>query len=464
MPAPLGDPLARRAEELLVINTPYPGDDISDGETFSAGQFTIYQTSETHHVIMDEEDLLVPSSHLQNPLFCLGDWYTMHKAGPIGMPKELSWLRHTQQRMGNAILDQVCKLLNEEQGFPGGNSPNRFSVARNVVDEEVIFEIRDSEFSFVIWANDAFLHNERLDVTGWYCKRLMKSYRELYTLVFEKELEWEDDHFRLLDRGPLSPMDSALEEVVQQLYAIPDMRFEETGGYFRLIELNGQQVAEGTYPSIQRNVAVTRDFRRMIPKPVVIVVHINGRPARVLIDTGSLANFLSSTLADQLRVKRVTLEKPLTIQLAVQGSRSCVNFGTKVHFEYQKISEGRFFDIINLQNYDLILGTPFLFQHQVLVGFNLPRVVIRSTPALPIKGEQVSTLESWAVDAYEENLDKARQQLHAWAKPLCAKASQMGLPSLHAINHTIPLIDTEKIYKWCPSRCPEPLRPQWGEK
>ncbi|KAG2123107.1 hypothetical protein BD769DRAFT_1359789, partial [Suillus cothurnatus] len=202
-PAPLGDPLARRAEELLAINTPYPGDDISNGETFSAGRFTVYRTSETHHVIMDgarqkEEDLLVPSSHLQNPLFCLGDWYTTHKAGPIGMPKELSRLRHTQHRMGDAILDQVCKLLNEEQGFPGGNSPNRFSVARNVVDEEVIFEIRDSEFSFVIWANDAFLHNERLDVTGWYHRRLMKSYWELYTLVFEKELEWEDDHFRLL--------------------------------------------------------------------------------------------------------------------------------------------------------------------------------------------------------------------------------------------------------------------------
>jgi hypothetical protein len=86
------------------------------------------------------------------------------------MPKELSWLRHTQQRMGDAILDQVCKLLNEEQGFPGGNSLNRFSVVHNVVGYEVIFEIRDSKFSFVIWANDAFLHNERLDVTRWYCK------------------------------------------------------------------------------------------------------------------------------------------------------------------------------------------------------------------------------------------------------------------------------------------------------
>jgi hypothetical protein len=52
-PAPLGDPLARRAEELLAINTPYPGDDISNGETFLAGRFTVYRTSETHHVIMD---------------------------------------------------------------------------------------------------------------------------------------------------------------------------------------------------------------------------------------------------------------------------------------------------------------------------------------------------------------------------------------------------------------------------
>jgi len=131
---------------------------------------------------------------------------------------------------------------------------------------------------------------------------------------------------------------------------------------------------------------------------------------------------------------------------------------------YQHIKEDRFFDIINLQDYDLILGMLFLFQHQVSVGLNPPHVVVGSDKALPVRGEQVLVLESRTAGTVEEDLEQARRQLLEWAKPLCAKASQTGLPPLRAINHTIPLIDPEWVYKWRPSRCPEPLRPQWGEK
>jgi len=53
------------------------------------------------------------------------------------------------------------------------------------------------------------------------------------------------------------------------------------------------------------------------------------------IDTGLLADFMSLNLAEQLQVKRAWLEKPLPIQLAMQGSRSKVNFGVNVHFQYQ---------------------------------------------------------------------------------------------------------------------------------
>jgi len=138
--------------------------------------------------------------------------------------------------------------------------------------------------------------------------------------LLEREWEWGDNHLQLLDPCDSRLLEGGLEETFHQLFAIPDARFKETPHHFKLIELNGQQVAQGRYPVIQRNAAVTQDFRRLIPKPIVVVVHINGCPARALIDTGSLADFMSSTLADQLKIKQITLEKPLTIQLAVQGS------------------------------------------------------------------------------------------------------------------------------------------------
>ena len=160
------------------------------------------------------------------------------------------------------------------------------------------------------------------------------------------------------------------------------------------IELNGVEKSRGGYSTLQCNTAITRDFTHTIPHPVVVTVHVEGQPARALIDTSSLADFMSLTLAEQLHVKRLPLEKPLTTQLAVQGSRSKVNFRARVHFQYQGADYDQYFDVINLQSYDLILGTPFLFQHQVLVGLNSPRVILGSKMPLAMKGPQVSVLKS----------------------------------------------------------------------
>jgi len=218
------------------------------------------------------------------------------------------------------------------------------------------------------------------------------------------------------------------------------------------------------FSAIQRNVAVTRDFKHTIPKPIVVLVHVNGQPARALINTGSLADFVSLTLVEQLRLERIMLEKPLTIQLAVQGSRSKVNFGVRVRFQYQGTDYKRYFDVINLQNYDMILGTPFLYQHRVLVGLNSPRVVLGSKEPLEMRGPQVSVLESQATEVYEDRLERVRERLRELAQLLCSQAGATALPLLRAINHSIPLIDEGKIYPWHPSKCPKALRPLWIEK
>ena len=119
---------------------------------------------------------------------------------------------------------------------------------------------------------------------------------------------------------------------------------------------------------------------------------------------------------------------------------------------------------MNVQNYDLILGTLFLFQHKVMIGLNGSCVVIGSKEPLPIKGDQVQVLESHAAEVLEEQISEVRQQLYELAKPLCTKASETELPPLRAINHQLPIIDHEKVYPWRPSRCPEALRSQWVEK
>lgn len=56
----------------------------------------------------------------------------------------------------------------------------------------------------------------------------------------------------------------------------------------------------------------------MLPKPIVIKVMMNDQPAQALLDSGSLGDFMSMTLVDQLGVKKMLLNTPLTLQLAVQ--------------------------------------------------------------------------------------------------------------------------------------------------
>ncbi|KIN96997.1 hypothetical protein M404DRAFT_32735 [Pisolithus tinctorius Marx 270] len=270
------------------------------------------------------------------------------------------------------------------------------------------------------------------DIVHWHTKEV---FRSCLTLVGHDPLEDDDMGIGSLFDGHVSGSDSVQCDTANDLLC-------------NAICVKGANVCTDDRTTLQRNASITKDFTRKIPKPLVVVVHINGHPVRALIDTGSLADFMSVTLAEQLQVKRVPLEKPLTIQLAVQGSRSKVNFSAKVRFQYQNIDCERHFDVMNLQNYDLILGTPFLYQHKVMVGLHSPRVVIGSSRPTEMKGEQVSTLESRATEIYHESIERARQHLQELAKPLCSQVGATALPPFRAINHEIPLIDEKKVYPW----------------
>ncbi|OCH85403.1 hypothetical protein OBBRIDRAFT_739934, partial [Obba rivulosa] len=251
----------------------------------------------------------------------------------------------------------------------------------------------------------------------------------------------------------------------------PDDNLGDSGSDRTLpaVELNAvatreRQAERDNLSALQRNAARPQDFKRKIPEPAVVVVEINGYPARALLDSGSLADFMSSKLAHQLGIKTFELEKPLPVHLAVQGSRAKINVGCSAEIKYQAIKESRYFDIVNLLNYDLILGTPFWFQHQISVRLNPTAVAVGSPIGLPIEGQQVRVLESRAADMFENEMERARLHIREYAAPICVSTSDTPLPPLRVINHTIPLIDEKKVYHWRPSKCPDALRSAWNEK
>lgn len=150
---------------------------------------------------------------------------------------------------------------------------------------------------------------------------------------------------------------------------------------------------------LEHNGAKAKDFEHKVPQLLVIVIKINGHDACALLNSRSLANFMSTRFADSINAHCIQLAKPLPIQLAVEGSRSMIHWCTDAHVLFDKINETQHFDIMNLQDYDIILGTSFLFQHKISIALNPLQVYVRSANALPIHREQISKISSRVIDA-----------------------------------------------------------------
>ncbi|KIJ27687.1 hypothetical protein M422DRAFT_271110 [Sphaerobolus stellatus SS14] len=166
---------------------------------------------------------------------------------------------------------------------------------------------------------------------------------------------------------------------------------------------------------LEQNNSKPKDPTRHVPKPLIITIKINGQPARALVDSGSLLDFVSTTLVDQLKLPTVPFARPQPLQYN--------------------------------ENYDVLLGTPFLFQHGVMLGFNPTRIAVGSNDSQPIRGPEVSKLASMASQIISEGLVELRKLLRAEAADLCKTAGETPLPPLRAINHRIPLLDSTKTYK-----------------
>ena len=428
----LGDIIADDCVRQLAEKSIFPGDEALDPDDET--RFHVYLT-QNGYVIMDmwrmgdlwrREDPVVP-------LWVILDGRVTELYSTYCVGQDVPVWYGCANSVDVLIAIKVDTLLNAP--FEDG----RFCVKIDTFNQELCIVDTLLE-SCLVTAVRTFL-NPRLRLFDWYKKRVERSNRRIVHIECWRanaELN-NDDVSCLLDRG-------------------------EAGESIHLVlgAINPEDQKSDRLVGLQRNAAMTKDFDRLVLKPIVIVVKINGMACQALLDSGSLSDFVSTSLLDQLRLERVSLEKPIQLQLAVQGSRSKVNFGTSAQFEYQTINEIRYFDVANLSNYDLILGTPFLFQHQVLIGFNAARVIIGSNESLPIEGENVSKLSARTVELVDEDLDQVRNELMDYADSLglFKDPSLEPLPPFCVINHEIPLINENLVYPWRPSRCPEKFREQ----
>ena len=124
---------------------------------------------------------------------------------------------------------------------------------------------------------------------------------------------------------------------------------------------------------------------------MVALIKINGLEAYALLDSGSTTVSVMHDFARVAKLEVMQLENPVPLQLGMVGSCSMINFGTKTRLELGPINEhDAYLDIVNIDRYDMIVGTLFMHKHGLVLNF--------ADDTLSTEGEIIETLTSGQED------------------------------------------------------------------
>ncbi|KDQ32416.1 hypothetical protein PLEOSDRAFT_1100901 [Pleurotus ostreatus PC15] len=302
----------------------YPGDHLHtefgcDNKRFriTHNEGRTYRITDFMHNFHDVE---VDEEWLEDSTFNLVRWYGDELRVRLDLPyDDLAW-NCWELEVTDAVAMNAWAYL--EHSYLGTFSPNtgddyRFSVER--VPDSNQCRIIDRLLDRVEYINASALCFGWFNLCEWYdnCVRRHDYDRRRPSIDNTDSADSEpggDDSSSDDEDGNIggAVRPRGREESIEHLED-PDSESEVeiTGDCFAL-ELFGQQVDRNKYAAIHRNAIVAKDSSRSIPKPVVITVEINGSKAVALLDSGSLGDFMSCDLADQLVARRkIELATPL---------------------------------------------------------------------------------------------------------------------------------------------------------
>ena len=75
---------------------------------------------------------------------------------------------------------------------------------------------------------------------------------------------------------------------------------------------------------VEHNSSKPKDFNQVVPKAIIVECMLEGIQVRALLDTGSLSDFISTTIIDQIKLEVAHLSKPTVCQMATSGSRTMI--------------------------------------------------------------------------------------------------------------------------------------------
>jgi hypothetical protein len=103
---------------------------------------------------------------------------------------------------------------------------------------------------------------------------------------------------------------------------------------------------------------------------MVALVKVNSLEAYTLLDSGSTTVLVTHDFACVANLKVMQLDNPIPLQLGTVGSHSMINFRTRTRLELGPIQEDdAYLDVINIDHYDMIIGTPFMHRNGLILNF-----------------------------------------------------------------------------------------------
>ncbi|KAJ7635994.1 hypothetical protein DFH06DRAFT_1336148 [Mycena polygramma] len=103
----------------------------------------------------------------------------------------------------------------------------------------------------------------------------------------------------------------------------------------------------------------------------------------MLFDSGSNTDSLTHEFARSANCKVFRLDDQITLQLGCVGSKSKITYGAWAEVKFGGIEGHAYFDIVNLDRYDGILGTPFMIKHKLILDFHKHQIIFPNGHIIP---------------------------------------------------------------------------------
>jgi hypothetical protein len=122
-------------------------------------------------------------------------------------------------------------------------------------------------------------------------------------------------------------------------------------------------------------------------------VTINGVRALTLFNSESMTDSVSPDFMWVADLRLFQLMKQVALQLGCVGSRGSINYGVCPTISFASIKEQPYYlDVVNIDRYDCILGTPFMQKYNIGLDFGNNAIIVYNRKVLAMLDKEESSL------------------------------------------------------------------------